>query len=59
MWGDVEGYDNVMDDEIPDYVQDRRREFDRSYQTLQEAGLKLPPQYDDISFSDDERLGEL
>jgi DNA excision repair protein ERCC-6-like 2 len=59
MWGDVEDYDSVMDDEIPDYVQDRRREFDRSYQTLQEAGLKLPPQYDDISFSDDERLVEL
>ena len=37
----------------------RRREFDQNQQTLKAAGLKLPPRYDDVEFSDDERLEDL
>lgn len=48
-----------MEDALPEYLQDRRREFDRNYQLLNEAGLRLPPKYDDIEFSDDERLADL
>jgi SNF2 family DNA or RNA helicase len=58
MWGD-ESDDGLMDDDIPDYVINRRKEFDQKYQKLSEAGLQLPPSYDDIYFSDDERLEEL
>ncbi|KAE8448069.1 hypothetical protein EG329_009834 [Mollisiaceae sp. DMI_Dod_QoI] len=59
MWGDVEDYAELMEDEVPEYIHERRRAFDREYQTLHENGLKLPPRYDDIEFSDDERLAEL
>ncbi|KUJ11865.1 uncharacterized protein LY89DRAFT_673684 [Mollisia scopiformis] len=59
MWGDVEDYADLMDDEVPEYLQERRQQFDREYQTMHENGLRLPPRYDDIEFSDDERLAEL
>ncbi|KAI1435190.1 P-loop containing nucleoside triphosphate hydrolase protein [Xylaria sp. CBS 124048] len=44
---------------LPSYIQKRRATFDENYKALREAGLKLPPDYSDIYFSDDERLGEL
>ena len=48
-----------MDDGVPDYLQRRRTTFEDHHARLKEAGLKLPPGYDDIQFSDDERLEEL
>jgi len=45
--------------DVPEYLKERRKEFDDAHQTLQEAGLKLPPCYDDIDFSDDEKLADL
>ncbi|KAK3392058.1 P-loop containing nucleoside triphosphate hydrolase protein [Sordaria brevicollis] len=39
---------------IPDYLLDRRKKFNKDRETLREAGLKLPPDYNDIYFSDDE-----
>lgn len=59
LWDDVEKYEGILDDDIPDYLRDRRAEFDRRYQVMKEAGLNLPPKYDDIDFSDDERLADL
>ena len=56
MWGDVEDYGELMDDEIPEYLHDRRKEFDRKYQVMKEGGLLCPPRYKNIDFSDDERL---
>jgi len=41
--------------EIPDYLRQRRWRFNRERQRLKDAGLKLPPDYGDIYFSDDER----
>lgn len=58
-WGDVTDDEMVMDEDIPEYLVERRREFDRKRQVLKEAGLKLPPRYDDIDFSDDERIADL
>ncbi|TVY84329.1 Switch protein [Lachnellula suecica] len=58
IWGD-QSDDGILDDEVPDYVVGRRREFDQKYQKLAEAGLHLPPNYEDINFSDDERLADL
>ena len=58
VWGD-ESDDEVFDEDIPEYLKERRQEFDKGHQTLKIAGLRLPPSYDDIEFSDDERLAEL
>ncbi|TGJ88733.1 hypothetical protein E0Z10_g98 [Xylaria hypoxylon] len=44
---------------LPAYFQKRRTAFDDNYKALHEAGLRLPPDYSDVYFSDDERLGEL
>ena len=44
---------------LPVYFQKRRTAFDESYKALHEAGLRLPPDYSDVYFSDDERLGDL
>ena len=58
IWDGADELD-VMDEEIPDYLKKRRREFDRNYELLDSAGLKLPPRYQEIEFSDDERLADL
>lgn len=44
---------------LPAYFQKRRTAFDEHCKVLHEAGLRLPPDYSDVYFSDDERLGEL
>ncbi|GAW17052.1 hypothetical protein ANO14919_065020 [Xylariales sp. No.14919] len=44
---------------LPPYFQKRRTAFDDNYKALREAGLRLPPDYSDVYFSDDERLGDL
>lgn len=51
--------DDYADADIPEYLRQRRREFDQARDTLREAGLKLPPDFADIDFSDDERLQTL
>ena len=48
-----------MEYTLPDYLKNRRARFDRRTEKLQAAGLKLPPKYDDIDFSDDEKLEDL
>ena len=58
-WGDETDDDQLMEHTLPDYLQNRRARFDRRAEKLQAAGLKLPPKYDEIEFSDDERLEEL
>ncbi|ETS81621.1 hypothetical protein PFICI_06623 [Pestalotiopsis fici W106-1] len=47
------------EENLPDYLKQRRRAFDQDRKRLQQAGLKLPPTYDDVDFSDDERYGRL
>ena len=58
VWGDLSDVD-MIDEDIPEYFYARRNEFDANYQKLHEAGLKLPPRYNDIEFSDDERIADL
>ncbi|KAI9757781.1 MAG: hypothetical protein M4579_003317 [Chaenotheca gracillima] len=57
-YGDVEE-DEPSLDVAPEYVRRRKASFEKNRDRLQEAGLKLPPNYEDIDFSDDERLGQL
>ncbi|KAL8713376.1 MAG: hypothetical protein Q9220_002575 [cf. Caloplaca sp. 1 TL-2023] len=57
-WG-VDSEEDLMEHTLPDYLQQRKAKFDRRMEKLRESGLKLPPVYDNIEFSDDERLTEL
>lgn len=57
-WRDDSDYEFV-DAEIPPYLIARRKEFDGQYEAMSAAGLRLPPRYTDIVFSDDERLEDL
>jgi SNF2 family DNA or RNA helicase len=59
QWGDVSSEDELMEHTLPSYLKTRRTQFDRKQEHLQEHGLKLPPTYEDVDFSDDERLQEL
>ncbi|XMA13391.1 hypothetical protein WAI453_006182 [Rhynchosporium graminicola] len=58
MWGDESDYE-ILDDEIPEYVRQRRKEFDKNHEQYHEDALRLPPRYEDVYFSDDERIAEL
>ncbi|KAI0202070.1 P-loop containing nucleoside triphosphate hydrolase protein [Astrocystis sublimbata] len=44
---------------VPAYFQRRRVAFDEKLKALHEAGLRLPPDFSDVYFSDDEMLGEI
>ncbi|KAJ9156547.1 Switch 2 [Pleurostoma richardsiae] len=58
-----DGPPNTADDyelaEMPEYLRTRRRQFDENREILRDSGLRLPPDYSDIYFSDDERLEDL
>ncbi|KAL6857666.1 hypothetical protein ACO1O0_005108 [Amphichorda felina] len=57
--GDV-GVDSDLElSGIPEYVQDRRREFDAKKKLHHEAALMLPPDYTSIVFDETRRLGDL
>lgn len=51
--------DDQPEDPLPDYIQNRRAKFDKRMEMLKESGLRLPPSYDDVEFSDDERMKDL
>ncbi|KAI9773117.1 MAG: hypothetical protein M1840_008238 [Geoglossum simile] len=51
--------DALMEDTLPDYLQTRRKGFETDRERMKEAGLKLPPDFDDLDFSDDGRLADL
>ncbi|KAF9884314.1 hypothetical protein FE257_001892 [Aspergillus nanangensis] len=53
---DVPSEEELMEHTLPDYIQKRRSQFDRRIGHLKQSGLKLPPDYDDVEFSDDDRL---
>ncbi|KIW34862.1 hypothetical protein, variant [Cladophialophora immunda] len=57
--GDSDSDEDLMEWTMPDYVRNRRAKFDERAKELREGGLALPPTYDDVDFSDDERLREL
>ncbi|KAI9845572.1 MAG: hypothetical protein M1837_004669 [Sclerophora amabilis] len=58
QYGD-ESEDDIAEDAGPEYLKRRRASFERNRERMQEAGLRLPPDYDGINFSDDEKLEEL
>ena len=58
-WGDATSDEELMEWTVPDYLKERRTRFDARAEKLKAGGLKLPPPFDDISFSDDEHLERL
>ncbi|KAI9724247.1 MAG: hypothetical protein M1828_003671 [Chrysothrix sp. TS-e1954] len=42
--------------ELPDYIKKRRAELEENKTQLHLAGLRLPPEYENEDFSDDERM---
>ena len=58
-WGDESSDDQLMEYTLPDYLQKRRANFDTRVEKMKEMGLKLPPSYDEVDFSDDEHLADL
>ncbi|KAJ5574273.1 DNA excision repair protein ERCC-6-like 2 [Penicillium hispanicum] len=59
QYGDVSSEDELMEHTLPSYLKQRRSQFDRKQEHLRDHGLKLPPSYDDVDFSDDDRLEHL
>ncbi|KAL9031679.1 MAG: hypothetical protein Q9196_000312 [Gyalolechia fulgens] len=57
-WG-ADSQEDLMEHTLPDYLQRRKASFDLRMEKLRESGLRLPPSYEGIDFSDDERLEEL
>jgi DNA excision repair protein ERCC-6-like 2 len=56
---DEEDPEELLPGYLQERLQERRLVFNENYEILQEAGLRLPPDYSDICFSDDERLETL
>ncbi|KIW89873.1 uncharacterized protein Z519_09302 [Cladophialophora bantiana CBS 173.52] len=57
--GNSDSDEDLMEWTMPDHVRNRRAKFDERAKQLKEGGLALPPTYDDVDFSDTERLQEL
>ena len=55
-WDDVSSEGEESEGTVPHYLKDRRGNFDKRTAAFKDAGLKLPPNYDDVDLSDDERL---
>ncbi|KAF7509773.1 hypothetical protein GJ744_007468 [Endocarpon pusillum] len=57
--GDANSDDECMEWTVPDYLKERRAQFNARAEKFKAGGLKLPPAYDEVHFSDDERLERL
>ena len=55
-YDDSDDEQDLMESILPDYIMQRRAKFDERFRQLKDGGLALPPTYDAIEFSDDERL---
>ena len=46
----------LMEETLPTYLQERFSKWEENRKQMGEAGLKVPPEFDDIEFSDDDRM---
>ncbi|KAJ9621962.1 hypothetical protein H2203_006843 [Taxawa tesnikishii (nom. ined.)] len=51
--------EDLMETTLPDFLKERRSKWEVHREELGSAGLHLPPEYDGIYFSDDERIEDL
>ncbi|TKA73627.1 hypothetical protein B0A55_07491 [Friedmanniomyces simplex] len=61
---EVDEDEALMENTLPDYLKERRGSWEKRMEKGREklestAGLQLPPGYDDVDFSDDERMAHL
>ncbi len=58
--GESDGLNNdQLEEKLPDYIQSRKSKFEKIREKLGDSGLKLPPSYEDIHFSDNELKEQL
>jgi len=57
--GESESDEDAIENALPSFLKDRRSKFESRRSRIGQEGLRLPPLYDDIDFSDDELLDEL
>jgi SNF2 family DNA or RNA helicase len=57
--GNTDIEDQLDDEHLPEYVKKRKDKFEKARNRLGNAGLKLPPDFDSIDFSDDEKMHQL
>ncbi|KKY19458.1 putative dna excision repair protein [Diplodia seriata] len=48
--------EELTDEILPDYIKKRKTKFEDARERMGEAGLLIPPDFDNVDFSDDERL---
>ncbi|KAF3760812.1 hypothetical protein M406DRAFT_226012, partial [Cryphonectria parasitica EP155] len=53
--GEKEAEEGTDEVDVPPHILERRAHFDEDTKALGQAGLKLPPDYEGVYFSDDER----
>lgn len=51
--------DDTIEQNLPDYLKRYRRDFNKQKEDYGDAGLKVPPAYDDVDLADDEHLRTL
>ncbi|KAF2404135.1 hypothetical protein EJ06DRAFT_189068 [Trichodelitschia bisporula] len=56
MWEKLEHVDTPEDEKLPMNVWNRRAKFEK---LAEDKGMRLPPRYNDLEFSDDENLDQL
>ncbi|KAI9680992.1 MAG: hypothetical protein M1829_001072 [Trizodia sp. TS-e1964] len=58
-WGDVEADETLTEHCLPEFLKARKQKFDSNREKLKVAGLRLPPSFEHIDFSDDENIEHL
>jgi len=56
---DDDDHEALMETTLPDYLKQRRSSFDQRHEDLKAAGLQTPPDFEDVYFSDDNRVAHL
>ncbi|KAI9653116.1 MAG: hypothetical protein M1831_006200 [Alyxoria varia] len=51
--------DDRIERELPDYIKNRKSILQENRNALDNAGLRIPPSFEDVDFTDDERMEEL
>ncbi|EXJ62102.1 hypothetical protein A1O7_02535 [Cladophialophora yegresii CBS 114405] len=58
-YADTDDDQDLMEWTLPEYIRDRRANFDARLKQLKRGGLELPPNFDEVYFSDEEHLEDL
>ena len=56
---DSDSDDDRIERELPDYIKNRKTTLQENRNALDNAGLRVPPSFEDVEFTDDERLDKL